>query len=43
MTANLELARLVTPPAVPIDGDGSWTAVETALATRLPDDYKRLV
>ncbi|MEU2264577.1 SMI1/KNR4 family protein [Streptomyces sp. NPDC019645] len=43
MTANLELERLVTPPAVPIDGDGSWTAVETALETRLPDDYKRLV
>ncbi|MEV6310056.1 SMI1/KNR4 family protein [Streptomyces sp. NPDC051840] len=40
------LARItgrVTPPSVPVDGRGDWSASEKALGTRLPEDYKRLV
>lgn len=37
------LARLVTPPAAPVDARGDWDAAETAVGVRLPDDYKRLV
>ncbi|MFD7261852.1 SMI1/KNR4 family protein [Streptomyces sp. NPDC059874] len=37
------LSRLVPPPAVPVDAHGDWAAAESAIGTRLPDDYKRLV
>ncbi|MEU8775526.1 SMI1/KNR4 family protein [Streptomyces sp. NPDC048606] len=37
------LTRLVAPPAAPVDAFGDWPAVEAAIGTRLPDDYKRLV
>lgn len=43
MTGPDSLARLVPPPAVPVDTRGDWTAVETDLGARLPDDYKWLV
>ncbi|MER6956275.1 SMI1/KNR4 family protein [Streptomyces sp. NPDC000618] len=43
MTGPAGLARLVTPPTAPIDAHGDWTAAETALGARLPDDYKWLV
>ncbi|MFD5413022.1 SMI1/KNR4 family protein [Streptomyces nojiriensis] len=43
MTGYDTLARLVTPPTVPVDARGDWTAVENAAGVRLPDDYKRLV
>ncbi|MFK3733886.1 SMI1/KNR4 family protein [Streptomyces sp. NPDC088090] len=37
------LVELVVPPAAPVDAHGDWTAAETAIGTRLPGDYKRLV
>ncbi|MEV7401024.1 SMI1/KNR4 family protein [Streptomyces sp. NPDC091267] len=43
MTGWSSLARLVTPPAVPIDACGDWTAAESAIGTQLPGDYKWLV
>ncbi|MGW6576244.1 SMI1/KNR4 family protein [Streptomyces sp. NPDC054945] len=43
MTGYDTLARLVTPPTAPIDARGDWTAAETAVGVRLPDDYKWLV
>ncbi|WTQ07475.1 SMI1/KNR4 family protein [Streptomyces virginiae] len=33
----------MTPPAAPVEARGDWTAAETALGVRLPDDYKWLV
>ncbi|MEU4064107.1 SMI1/KNR4 family protein [Streptomyces wedmorensis] len=37
------LVELVVPPAEPVDAHGDWTTAETAIGTRLPGDYKRLV
>ncbi|WP_200429929.1 SMI1/KNR4 family protein [Streptomyces sp. NE5-10] len=37
------LVQLVVPPAEPVDAHGDWAAAETAIGTRLPGDYKRLV
>lgn len=34
------LTRLVAPPARPVDADGDWTAAETALGVRVPEDYR---
>jgi len=38
-----ELVRLVSPPAVPVDADGDWSAVEAGLGLALPADYRALV
>jgi hypothetical protein len=43
VTENVGPARFVTPPPVPVDARGNWSAVEAALGTRLPEDYKHLV
>ncbi|MFD4936626.1 SMI1/KNR4 family protein [Streptomyces virginiae] len=43
MIGHDALARLVTPPTAPVEARGDWTAAETALGVRLPDDYKWLV
>ncbi|MFF1675030.1 hypothetical protein ACFVYG_03140 [Streptomyces sp. NPDC058256] len=37
------LVRLVAPPTEPVDARGEWTAVESELGVRLPDDYEWLV
>ncbi|MFJ3928228.1 SMI1/KNR4 family protein [Streptomyces sp. NPDC090022] len=37
------LARLVPPPAEPVDARGDWAVVEQELGVRLPEDYKALV
>lgn len=42
-TACDRLVQLVDPPSGPVDGRGNWTTAETAIGTRLSDDYKRLV
>jgi hypothetical protein len=38
-----DLVRLVPPPALPIDADGDWSAVEADLGLQLPADYQALV
>lgn len=43
MPAHTRLVQLVPPPTAPVHAHGSWTAVETALGTRLPGDYKQVV
>ncbi|MFJ3513934.1 SMI1/KNR4 family protein [Streptomyces sp. NPDC090131] len=43
MTGSGSLARLVPPPAAPVDARGDWTAAEAALGVRLPGDYKWMV
>ncbi|MFK4693632.1 hypothetical protein [Streptomyces pristinaespiralis] len=43
MTDDSALARLVTPPATPVDARGNWTAAESMLGTPLPADDKHLV
>ncbi|MFF7973559.1 SMI1/KNR4 family protein [Streptomyces sp. NPDC007905] len=42
MTGLDALARLVPPPAVPVDARGDWAEVEARLGVRLPADYKLL-
>ncbi|MFE3453074.1 SMI1/KNR4 family protein [Nonomuraea sp. NPDC059194] len=43
MTTIDELARLVPPPAEPVDARGDWNEVEAALGLGLPADFKALV
>jgi hypothetical protein len=37
------LVELMPPPAAPVDAVGDWKAIETAVGSELPDDYKRFV
>jgi hypothetical protein len=37
------LMRVLTPPAAPVENRGDWTAVEAALGTPLPSDYKLFI
>ncbi|MFI6259891.1 SMI1/KNR4 family protein [Micromonospora zamorensis] len=38
-----ELARLVPPPATPVQAQGDWAAAEARLGLTLPGDYRTLV
>ncbi|GAA1026174.1 hypothetical protein GCM10009557_02930 [Virgisporangium ochraceum] len=37
------LMTLVSPPALPVDGDGDWQRVEARLGLALPADFKELL
>jgi len=37
------LSRIMAPPAEPVESDGSWSAIESSLGTKLPDDFKSFI
>lgn len=43
MTALSELGKLMNPPALPLEADVEWGAVEAALSATLPQDYKDFI
>ncbi len=43
VTSLAALTRRIAPPAEAVDGRGDWEAVESALGTALPEDFKSLV
>lgn len=43
MSALDQLARLIPPPAAPVDAQGDWARVEADLALALPADFKQLI
>jgi hypothetical protein len=38
-----ELVAVVSPPAEPAEAEGDWAAIERALGTALPGDYKAFI